>query len=285
MPLERDVHAEGAARHRGSKAALKSGVRRDDWQDKVNNEAGNNDWRCMPKSSVLEIFAGCCRLTNTLRKQGIDAFAVDICLDKRDDVLSRKVQLEIINLIRHGFVALIWIGMPCTTFSRARKNDGLGPGPLRSDECPMGLPLLNCRDCKKVDEGNHLLAFSCRLIHEAQVKGIPWILENPNSSRAWLTPSLQQVIGQKFVETCVLDFCQFGTPWKKPTALLHERIDLSRVARTCKHAQYKCSRSGKAHVQLLGVDNHGIFMTLRAQPYPYELCEVLAQLIASSESG
>ena len=43
-------------------------------------------------------------------------------------------------MILGGKVRFCWLGMPCTSFTRARKNDGLGPGPIRSDEYVAGLP-------------------------------------------------------------------------------------------------------------------------------------------------
>lgn len=44
----------------------------------------------------------------------------------------------------------------------------------------------------------------------------------------------------------VLDFCQYGTPWKKPTSLLCFNIDsqdLQRLQRRCRGTSGVCSRS------------------------------------------
>ena len=54
--------------------------------------------------------------------------------------------------------------MPCTIFSCARKNDGLGPGPLRTDDYLWGLPGLRAKDIAKVQDGNKLFAFLMRIL-------------------------------------------------------------------------------------------------------------------------
>lgn len=52
-------------------------------------------------------------------------------------------------------------------------------------------------------------------------------------------------------------------------------VDLHHVGRLCsgKHGIY--SRSGNAHVQLVG-QSGGQFLTLQAQPYPKKLCSRIA---------
>ena len=100
--------------------------------------------------------------------------------------------------------------MPCTSFSQARKNDGIGPGPLRSYDFIWGLPGLSVADQSRVRTGNMLLQFSIRILELCEHLGIPYALENPYSSYAWHTPTIVKFIRQyqPFVEH--LDFCQFG---------------------------------------------------------------------------
>ena len=52
--------------------------------------------------------------------------------------------------------------MPCATFSRARKHDGLGPGPLRDSQHLWGLPHLGNADRYKLHTGNKLFLFTMR---------------------------------------------------------------------------------------------------------------------------
>jgi len=179
----------------------------------------------------LEVFAGSARLSTAIKRRGYPCFPLDVCIDPFDNVLDIKVRSHIFGLIRKRRITFIWIGMPCTSFSVARRNDGIGPGPLRSDTYPMGLPHLLPHDMKKVKEGNLLLEFSYNLIVECNRYNVPWALGNPGSSRCWLTPLLKKLSSS--ADFCILDFCQFGEPWKKQTAILHKGGYLSTAQGLC----------------------------------------------------
>ena len=59
------------------------------------------------------------------------------------------------------------VGLPCQSWSRARRPDGRGLGPLRHDGQYIigpGLPGLNAKDQQKVREGNQLLRNSIRIL-------------------------------------------------------------------------------------------------------------------------
>ena len=60
---------------------------------------------------------------------GMPTFAIDVCLFPTHDVLDPAIELKILKWITDGRVMLVWAGMPCAMFSRARKYDGRGPGP------------------------------------------------------------------------------------------------------------------------------------------------------------
>lgn len=222
------------------------------------------------------VFAGSGRLTSTLKELGINAHALDILTDPLDDVLSPKVKFKIFDLVKRGIILFVWIGMPCTTFSVARRHDGVGPPPLRSDAQPMGLDFLRPHDKKKLKEGNALLLFTYDLALCCMRYGVPWAIENPASSRCWLTPVFKKLAKHgTFVH---LDFCQFHEPWKKPTSILYHGIDFSSVGQRCTGGKL-CSRTGKNHLILKGISPSGEFWTLIAQPYPWILVRKLGQLI------
>ena len=230
---------------------------------------------------ILEIFAGCGRLTTELRKRGFLVFPIDTCLNPEDDLLIFSVERKIFKLIMERRVLLIWLGMPCTTFSIARRDDGLGPGPLRSDACPMGLSGLGAADRKKLETGNRLLLVTVRIIVACLMTKIPFVLENPHSSRCWITPLLQQLFNCHLCKYIQLDFCCFKESWKKPTGLLHAFVNLQSLARTCKGTRNICSESGKRHIALKGRAPDGRFLTLVAQPYPQALVQELTSLFAA----
>ena len=97
------------------------------------------------ESFGLEIFAGTARITTCMLRQGLLTFPIDICIDPTHDILDVHLQHNILHWILGGKVRFCWLGIPCTSFTRARKNDGLGPGPIRSDEYVAGLPFFICQ--------------------------------------------------------------------------------------------------------------------------------------------
>ena len=238
----------------------------------------------LPHKFCLEVFAGTARITTSLNARSLPAFPIDICLDPLHDVLSIHVEHRIFNWISSGRVRFIWCGMPCTSFSKARKWDGLGPGPLRTSQHLWGLPGLSEADKKKVATGNRLLHFTVRLLTQCVKHSVLYVLENPNSSMAWDMPPLKRFLQSHHPFSFVLDYCQFGEPWKKPTRLL-ANFDLSPIALRCNTVDDRCSRTKRPHVALAGLDSSGIFMTLRAQPYPIELTEKIASLVAETLKG
>lgn len=143
----------------------------------------------------------------------------------------------------------------------------------------MGLPWLRGHDRAKLLVGNGLFFFTVRMILLCLLLKIPVVLENPKSSRCWLTPILAKLIESGHLSTHDLDFCQFGERWRKPARLAAANIDLSSICKTCSGSFLQCSYTGKRHVQLKGTDNEGRFLTLIAQPYPFQLCSDLANEI------
>lgn len=85
------------------------------------------------------------------------------------------------------------MGTPCTTWSRARKDDG-GPPPLRDDaEFLWGFHNLSPSDQRKIEDGNQLLHCSVRVAELCTKLLVPWVLENPASSRIFDPVFLLQI--------------------------------------------------------------------------------------------
>ena len=98
---------------------------------------------------------------------------------------------------------------------------------------------------------------------------VPYVLENPASSKAWFIPQIQAHIRQQHIQFITNDFCQFGARWKKATSYIcgHiDALDLARLQRRCSGRGY-CSRTGRPHVQLTGSHPSGVPMTKFAEPY------------------
>jgi hypothetical protein len=192
---------------------------------------------------------------------------------------------RIAKMIKSNQVLLLWLGMPCQSWSRARRNDGLGPPPLRDDKTHLfGLPNLARHDRIKVEVGNRLLDVTMALIRLAIRHNVPIVLENPASSRAWLTPQVAHLmtLGCKFV---VADYCQYGQPLRKPTGFLTYNLPSLSPLLTCTPHNGRCSATNRAHIALKGTDASGVFLTLRAQPYPAPLCDAMSRAMANDIFG
>jgi hypothetical protein len=233
----------------------------------------------LPKHFCLEIFAGTARITSALLRRGLRAFPIDICLHQSHNLLDVHVEHRIIHLLESGRVQFLWLGMPCTSFSVARKNDGVGPGPLRDDDNLFGFKSLTGKNLQKVQDGNNLLRLSLRLLAVCEQHGIPYALENPMSSFAWKMPNMKKFIAQFRPQLIHLDYCCFGEMWKKPTTLMGNFWNMATLALRCRSSSNICSNTLQPHVRLTGVDDNGVFMTLKAQPYPLEFCKAVANLI------
>eukprot|EP00438_Fugacium_kawagutii_P035340 Skav207489 [mRNA] locus=scaffold334:50621:51457:+ [translate_table: standard] len=238
-----------------------------------------------PRRFGLEIFAGTARVASQLCDHGVPCYPIDICLYPGHDVLDSHVEYRILNWIRSGVILFIWLGMPCTSFSRARKFDGLGPPPIRTDEHLWGLPGLGEKDRLKVHTGNALFYFTLRVLQVCEQFKIPYALENPASSMAWLLPPLKRFLRDYKPDVVILDFCCYGEVWRKPTQLMTHFFPSSSLGRTCQPWKGLCSNTHKPHQRLVGQDSNNVFWTLRAQPYPWQLARCVAELVAKSLSA
>ena len=235
-----------------------------------------------PQHFALEVFAGTARICSALQRRGLKCYPIDICLFPSHNVLDIHIEHILVHWLQSGRVNFIWFGMPCTSFSQARKHDGVGPGPLRDYDHLWGLPGLGRNDRQKVFTGNQLLRFTIRLLTLCEQFGIPYALENPYSSYAWHMPPLARFI-RKFQPYVVhLDFCQFGECWKKPTTVMGNFWNVPSIARRCSGTFGKCSATSAPHVPLTGLASNGLFRTLLAQPYPQALAHLVAANVAKT---
>ena len=226
----------------------------------------------------LELFSGCGRFSRAVRKKLPHIFCVEVDIGHgpQFDLSIRRIQQEIFSLIHSGAVKYVWMGTPCNSWSRARRWDGRGPGPLRDDgEGLLGLPNLSPTDQKKVELGNALMRFSAKIFRMCITLDIPVVLENPHTSRLWRAPPIRHLMLHSHTTYFSTDFCQDGTPWRKRTGLLSSGLDLSYAVKSCTGPRGICSRTGLQHQHLEGLVN-GQFRTLAAQPYPNNLCRRLA---------
>ena len=230
---------------------------------------------------IVEIFSGSCHFSKAAVNAGYRVLAIDILYGSTCDILSHSVRQAIREFVSDNPITLVWFGMPCQSWSRARKWDG-GPQPLRDDDANLwGYPNLSKLDASKVYLGNRLLQFTVFLISMVHDLSIAWVLENPWTSRAWLTPPLLRFANTVDVHLGRLDFCQYRMPWRKSTGLMFFGIDLRPMMRICSGSSNRCSASGRRHIILEGKDSSNCWWTHRAQPYPEQMCKEIITLISS----
>ena len=187
---------------------------------------------------------------------------------------------RLLGWVLSGHVVAVWLGTPCTSFSRARDRPG-GPPRLRSNEHVLGLPNLRECDHVKVLQGNLFMRFSCAMLRACQRMIVPAAMENPASSRIWLCKPVADLCRSRNARYQTTDYCQFNAPWRKRTGFLSTFLDLSAACRRCT-GRGLCSATGRAHVTLAGQDENGVLRTAIDEPYPRELCKKLVQCYSSA---
>jgi hypothetical protein len=230
----------------------------------------------------VELMAGSRRMASAAAKLGAWGVSFEIADDPREDAMSRETTRWLQGLPGACQVAGIWIGLVCASWSRARRNTtGKGwPGPLRdNDKYLWGLPSLSPRDAERVESGNAQVRWASRIFSWAARRSIPCVIENPASSRVWLTPQMQRLLMR--YSSVDIHYCAFGMAWKKPTRLLFCNCDLGDLERFCCHASRgRCAFSGAPHQQLSGRSPTGPLWSAVASAYPPKMCaEIMARII------
>lgn len=252
----------------------------------ISSITSGNGWRIYHPSRpnglkpTLELFAGCAALSKSLCHQGFTAYAYDLDWGSQGDVLKQALFHSLMHDIKQQRFSFVHFGMPCESWSRARKWDG-GPPPLRDDGPNLyGFTNRPLADLLKIQKGNDLLQRTSTLAHQCISAGIPWAIENPLTSRAWETEEMNALLSRG-AEPQHVHYCQYDKPWRKATTFLGWKVP-SFNFRLCTGTHGVCSASGLRHTILQGKNKDGIFRTLIAQPYPKALVRHMAKVLASA---
>ena len=123
-----------------------------------------------------------------------------------------------------------------------------------------------------------------RLIKIAICYNCVIMLENPFMSFFFDAPPIAKLISTG--QNVLLDFCQFGTRWRKRTRFVAWNCSaLNDMKVLCKPSNGLCNCSGRRHIILTGTDpvSH-IKWTKLAEPYPNKLCTFIASHLVSAFS-
>ena len=220
------------------------------------------------------------------------------------DLLNDQLWQRILADVQAGTYSAIWLGTPCTTFSRA-----LGR-PLRSVDHPYGLPPrsgsgpaqgLTREEVQRVREGTYFAFRSWELFGVAVATGIPVALENPEPwpghPSIFELPEARAVLALPGVGTFDFDQCPMGAVSPKPTRVAAFRLDLAGLLGRCDHpprwCSYVCAHTGQdrqvwaRHPPIRGARALGGsgFATKEAAAYPGEMYSRIAATIAASSRG
>lgn len=143
--------------------------------------------------------------------------------------------------------------------------------PIRSAEFPYGLPGLSRVDTRKCNVANLLGLFCLEVLWLSLRLGFASSLEQPAASWMLRLPPFLIFIKQAGVNRIGLDFCAFGTAWRKRTVMLVVNADFQCLARRCPG----CS----CHQILRGRAPCGTAWTRLAEPYPPRLTAALARCL------
>ena len=242
-------------------------------------------WQGGPSSAAAlkggyfaDLFGGKGGVGRAINDLGFTSKAWEILHGPDSDLTRLPVQRRICRDMRQGLVLGLMLAPPCCSFSIARDRTMV----IRTRAQPWGLPNLPEHEQQKVEYGNECLKAALRFIKCAHQLGLPWVLENPFTSRMWWTPELQALINDDRTELIQNDFCQFGTRWRKRTWFLAGNLDvcdLQRLRKQCCGTGGVCSRTKRPHLVLTGSSPSGVPWTRIAQPYPRKLCSILAWIL------
>ena len=225
--------------------------------------------------ATADFFAGHGGVSRAARAAGFSAREWELLKGENHDltrpVVLRKIQYD----IKKGLIIAAMLAPPCSSFSPARDRTRV----IRSRAFPWGIAGVPPHEVEKLEVGNACILAALKIIKTLDRHGVPWVLENPHSSKMWYLPPLVDFQNSCHTTTIVTDFCQWGTRWRKRTRLLAGNInpiDLERLQKICRGSRGLCSRTGCQHFQLTGSNSHGVPWTRVAQPYPARLCHSLA---------
>jgi len=188
----------------------------------------------LSQPGLLDLWAGCKKYSKLCVFYGAPWV---LCYEKfdnpeRQDLLKKPVRAEIETMLEEGCFLAMGGGPVCQSMSRA-----VCP-PCRTVDFPYGVEGLSAKQQVKVKEGNSFARWTVRLVRKFGKRVLFW-WENPEKSWMWYLPCYGPLLrpmpreppdGGKFL---VLDYCRFGTPWRKRTRFFTNISSLQGVRCLC----------------------------------------------------
>ena len=230
----------------------------------------------------LEVCAGSCRLTASLRRFGLDAWGIDHKGGKLAPESPAVLFLDLTlasdaaalqKLLDHPLLVYVHFSPPCGTCSRARDRPlpgavGGGPPPVRSVDFPLGFTDLAVRLpslLPRVQAANQIYRVIFEAIGGLLHRKVAWSVENPRNSLLWYIPFVRDVIAKPMVKEVQFQHCMYGGARDKWTSFWFYPAGLLDGLRRVCDGSHVHDAWGRA------VD--GSFRTALETVYPQALCD------------
>lgn len=224
-----------------------------------------------------------------------EILAVDIIYDAINaDLSSEQIQARWMDFIRRGYIAALYAGPPCESWSRSRKGGGVpehesgdgGPRVVRLANCPYGIESLKVREVQQLLLANTLLLFAIQAFFAMVLCGRFAMIEHPatpsDPSERWLASIwklyiVEAVRKHPWVQTVTVFQGHYGSKSPKPTTLMFScgsGISVEALLKQCRTTQ----QLPKA---LVMGRSGGEYTTASLKNYPGGLCRDLAFVLES----
>ena len=219
---------------------------------------------------ALDLYTGKAGVARALIAAGCPwVVTFEITRSASEDLSCVELQCKVLQLIRLHAVKVCGSALVCRSFSVA-----ITP-PVRTSQYPRGVPWASSAMKVKIMEGNHMADFNADIHDLCYEEEVFFWTENPDPSFLWRQKRYERFRAAQSEDVFRLDYCRFGTAWRKRTRVATNVPKLKglRMMCTCR----------KAHVQLRGQHpTRKIPWTLVAQPYPRGFCKVVACAVAEA---
>lgn len=281
----------------------------------------NNAGKC-----ILHLFSGPHHREDgfaaAVMKHGHRCVEYDVINGPNEDLTSDAIWSKLLEEIKRGAFDALLAGPPCNTFTNARKDDGLGPMPLRgpSGHDRYGLSGLEQSDMEKVKAGTLLATRASTAAKEFHQQRKPYIVEQPlwkqdgRSVSMYNLDEFKELMELPGVETKDIVQCEYGAETSKPTTLLLGHIRNADFKEKCSHQarSWRKPSTGEKHwgphpplrgkemfilaerwnrnmlrtpKQIAAEQRHWPFLTSAAQAYPSLLNQKLCTVLLDNTAA
>ena len=208
--------------------------------------------------AVVELYAGCARLTAALRRAGVKTVVpFERDLGRRFDLDHPRVRKRVEHWIKTGAIWYLHLGTPCTLWSVARRSSQ-----VHASKHP----------------GFGAALYTLKLIRLCEKHHVVWTLENPASSGIFRWEPLERLAVKSKAKAVTFDCCAYGSIFMKPTTLLGTLPGLDALGRRCKGNHWHEHLQGTVTVPLKEGGHKTSWRTSLAGRYNPNLCRAWAQI-------